>query len=546
MTMPLPLAESDAIVRLVYASRAHESADAGQRMADVRAILATARTHNPQCGISGLLIVANGHFLQVLEGPRGAVDALYERILRDSRHHDITLLSIASVVSKSFAQWSMGQIERTEPESVTAARLEVVRQRLAKDPAVDSADFFRLILAPSVNAPPALPTPPASGAQAPARPRSNTIASVAFASLTGMWGAAVVQHVSGHAMVRTGRTTVIDPADPAQRSLIEYVDIDPPEIGPMRALSLTADPAAFAPMAPLMERLSLIVFMLASSDINGFVAHVQSWLALPQVMNSGPEVLVLAGLPAERVLPLIEEIRATSPLKVSFANVKLSDAAAVWKTAQKQLRAQVQVPRAAPAESPRPPRAKRSAKSLFGALAQPLVPAQATATVAATLTAATKLPAPLARKLAAAEAARLQTLAAPALEESISALAKALANTGCLQALLALEGATRAGVLETEPAAVLLSTPGPGSDREHLAGDAAFLRSHRLLLQTLTPDDAAEDISLTTTTELKIFRPLTKRPDVFIGVTLARASAELAVARLKLQELVLAIDLLPL
>jgi hypothetical protein len=48
--------------------------------------------------------------LQVLEGGRSPVSALYNRIANDPRHHDVVLLSYEEIGERSFASWSMGQV----------------------------------------------------------------------------------------------------------------------------------------------------------------------------------------------------------------------------------------------------------------------------------------------------------------------------------------------------------------------------------------------------------------------------------------------------
>ena len=96
------------LVRLMYASRAAEAANAET----LAAILKTSKEHNPKVGVTGVLcFCANARiFLQVLEGGRNAVSALYNHISQDARHHDVALLSYEEIGERSFASWSMGQV----------------------------------------------------------------------------------------------------------------------------------------------------------------------------------------------------------------------------------------------------------------------------------------------------------------------------------------------------------------------------------------------------------------------------------------------------
>ncbi|MFO1328789.1 MAG: BLUF domain-containing protein [Rubrivivax sp.] len=97
------------LVRLMYASRATAALD----QEEVHSILRQSRTHNPPLGVTGVLCVcpASRIFLQVLEGGRSAVNALYHRIAADRRHTDVELLSYEEIVERRFAGWSMGQVD---------------------------------------------------------------------------------------------------------------------------------------------------------------------------------------------------------------------------------------------------------------------------------------------------------------------------------------------------------------------------------------------------------------------------------------------------
>jgi hypothetical protein len=103
------------LVRLLYVSRACESAPEGQ----VEPILAQARRNNPEMGITGVLCHGGDVFLQVLEGGRAAVNALYNRIVCDRRHQAVTLLHYEEIVERRFSGWTMGQVNLSKVNSST-------------------------------------------------------------------------------------------------------------------------------------------------------------------------------------------------------------------------------------------------------------------------------------------------------------------------------------------------------------------------------------------------------------------------------------------
>ena len=96
------------LVRLMYASRAVDTVDDHA----LAAILKKSKEKNASSGVTGVLcFCANARiFLQVLEGGRGPVSTLYNRIAQDARHRDVALLSYEEIGERSFSGWSMGQV----------------------------------------------------------------------------------------------------------------------------------------------------------------------------------------------------------------------------------------------------------------------------------------------------------------------------------------------------------------------------------------------------------------------------------------------------
>ncbi|MGZ4999987.1 MAG: BLUF domain-containing protein [Methylomonas sp.] len=66
-----------------------------------------AATANRAAGISGCLLYRDGYFMQLLEGQRERVWALYDRIRTDTRHSDCRLVLDSSVAVRTFRDWGM-------------------------------------------------------------------------------------------------------------------------------------------------------------------------------------------------------------------------------------------------------------------------------------------------------------------------------------------------------------------------------------------------------------------------------------------------------
>ena len=70
-------------------------------------ILLSARRNNRRDGVSGALVCRHNIYLQLIEGPEAAIDALYARILRDDRHLDVRPLWSGTVDVRMFPDWDM-------------------------------------------------------------------------------------------------------------------------------------------------------------------------------------------------------------------------------------------------------------------------------------------------------------------------------------------------------------------------------------------------------------------------------------------------------
>lgn len=112
--------------QLVYISSAKR-----QAAIDPEAILAESRRNNAAAGVTGLLFYNGKRFLQALEGDSARIEATFERIRSDDRHHAIVVLSDRSTTAREFGDWAMAYAvagEDREPllERITALTAQAV------------------------------------------------------------------------------------------------------------------------------------------------------------------------------------------------------------------------------------------------------------------------------------------------------------------------------------------------------------------------------------------------------------------------------------
>jgi hypothetical protein len=99
--------------RIVYCSRAAYDVSADELVA----LLQSARRHNAAAGVSGMLLYSCQSFVQVLDGDAAALDATFDRIVRDAMHSRIRVLLEGDVAAPLFPDWTMG-FEHVDDETL--------------------------------------------------------------------------------------------------------------------------------------------------------------------------------------------------------------------------------------------------------------------------------------------------------------------------------------------------------------------------------------------------------------------------------------------
>lgn len=99
---------SAAVIRsLVYCSRSGIVGSDVMLQAQVLRIMASAGRHNARLGVRGVLMLDEGWFTQLLEGPVDGVEALFARISQDRRHTEVTLLESGQIAAHRLPDWPM-------------------------------------------------------------------------------------------------------------------------------------------------------------------------------------------------------------------------------------------------------------------------------------------------------------------------------------------------------------------------------------------------------------------------------------------------------
>lgn len=93
------------LVHCIYCSASNEGEFGSE---DLKALLEKCRVNNARRDVTGMLLYQQRSFFQILEGERGTVEALFEKIAADPRHTRVTRVILETIAERAFAGWSMG------------------------------------------------------------------------------------------------------------------------------------------------------------------------------------------------------------------------------------------------------------------------------------------------------------------------------------------------------------------------------------------------------------------------------------------------------
>ena len=105
---------------LIYKSEAADYLDA----IAINKIFKDAQISNKETGITGCLLHHHDQFIQLLEGERDVVLALFDKIKKDTRHNKVRVLSREESGQRIFGDWNMiySKIEDSDSSEATKKR----------------------------------------------------------------------------------------------------------------------------------------------------------------------------------------------------------------------------------------------------------------------------------------------------------------------------------------------------------------------------------------------------------------------------------------
>ncbi len=114
-------ADCDTLARLLYISKCAFAGEPADKLAAIELLARTSAVKNRYLSLTGVLMLVDGTFVQVLEGPPANVEAVFEQICCDLRHTEVTLVEFDPIKSRMFAEWEMAFL--ADGAAVSCARM---------------------------------------------------------------------------------------------------------------------------------------------------------------------------------------------------------------------------------------------------------------------------------------------------------------------------------------------------------------------------------------------------------------------------------------
>lgn len=249
-------------------------------------LIQSARALAQSHGLTGLLALADGYYLHLVEGERSAVQSLVHHISGFWGSTPPTVLLSLAIKRQRYAQWSANVVERPAPATNMQQRLARLHQFIAQDFMAAIPDLFRYFLMPST----ALPAP--NEPSAPAQPRRK-VRQVAVFSSSLLWFNPIFSQVAtrfrGHPQTlkasSTGREVDMFP--------IDYVDVVAGPLGAVRMVGITLDLLDSTLSYPLLSKVEVAVLLTRNHAASKDLQLVEHAMRHPAMLYSIPQVLLV-------------------------------------------------------------------------------------------------------------------------------------------------------------------------------------------------------------------------------------------------------------
>ncbi len=122
-----------ALFQIAYISDNASDSSPEQLSLMMEDIQLASKRKNTEDNISGALMFNQQCFAQILEGESEVIEATFERIQSDPRHHNVQVLDFGPIEQRSFPEWAMAFVGETKENSSQFSQLSLIHAKSSED-----------------------------------------------------------------------------------------------------------------------------------------------------------------------------------------------------------------------------------------------------------------------------------------------------------------------------------------------------------------------------------------------------------------------------
>ena len=271
-------------------------------------------------GITGFLICGGGYFLEWLEGEEVELRASIERLQQEPHHAELRVIH-AGASERRFAHWSLCVLNRPDAQDSVGRQIHWLL-------ACESQHLQRwspVRMVRSVIKPPQLFR------------AGQRVSRVALFGASSLWISSFLAYLSSHWERPVVRTRVLHGEGLLSESVLEYLDVDHPSLGPLRWVNYS-DAILEGELMPLVvERLSMAVLFQTQHDVDSALAFNAGCLRHLGHQDHQIPLVAVVGRASQEHMPAVLQAFGDKGRSLNTVRVAMGDNATLWQALREQM-----------------------------------------------------------------------------------------------------------------------------------------------------------------------------------------------------------------
>lgn len=265
--------------------------------------------------ISGLMICGGGHFLEWLEGDEAALRVAVRAMEQDSRHTGFCVIHNVTSSRRRFVDWSLCLLNRPDaPDSVGRQIQWLMACDSQQLQAWSPARMVRLVIKP----------PLLFGA-------GQRVRRIGLFGASSLWTSSFLAHLSSHWGRPVVRTRVVHGEMLMSESVLEYLDVDHPNLGSLRWVNCSGSVLDSAVMPLVLEQMEMAVLFQTERDASATFAFNIHCLRFLVSRDNRTSLVAVVGRASLEHMPAVVQAFDKQGKSLALVPASMGDNENLWQ-----------------------------------------------------------------------------------------------------------------------------------------------------------------------------------------------------------------------